>query len=260
MKKVCEKERQSFTFYLSFYKAIKGLKSRERLMIYDAIVEFALLGKEPDELSAISQLVWDLVEPTLSKSRASFLNGCKTPHPKKVATSELSQNTNSLPSEQVSQQGSEHASETVSTDTDTETNRDTETKTDTKRETETDKETKGDTIGAEHRPRRQTIGSSTSSSSKVLAEEYLKKIRSDAMRRAVGEWFEYKRERGEAYRTMKGMQVFCLKLKELSDGNEYRAQQIISNSMANNWSGIFPLKDDYVPKAQRGEGYLRGYS
>ena len=88
----------------------------------------------------------------------------------------------------------------------------------------------------------------------------MKKIRSDTMRRAVGEWFEYKRERGEAYRTMRGMQVFCLKLKELSDGNEYRAQQIISNSMANNWSGIFPLKDDYVPKAQRGEGYLRGYS
>lgn len=260
MKKVCEKERQSFTFYLSFYKAIKGLKSRERLMIYDAIAEFALLGKEPAELSAISQLVWDLVEPTLSKSRANFINGCKTPHPKKVATSEPSQNTNSLPSKQVSQQGSEHASEGVSTDTDTETNRDTDTKTDTNRETETDKETKGDTIGAEHRPRRQTTGSSTSRSSKVLAEEYLKKIRSDAMRHAIGEWFEYKRERGEAYRTMKGMQVFCLKLKELSDGNEYRAQQIISNSMANNWSGIFPLKDDYVPKAQRGEGYLRGYS
>ena len=250
MKKVCEKERQSFTFYLSFYKAIKGLKSRERLMIYDAIAEFALLGKEPDELSAISQLVWDLVEPTLSKSRANFINGCKTPHPKKTATSEPSQNTNSLPSEMVSQQGSEHTSEGVSTDTDTDTNR----------ETETDKETQGDTIGVAQRPRRQTIGSSTSCSSKVLAEEYLKKIRSDTMRRAVGEWFEYKRERGEAYRTMKGMQVFCLKLKELSDGNEYRAQQIISNSMANNWSGIFPLKDDYVPKSQRGEGYLRGYS
>lgn len=246
MKKVCEKERQSFTFYLSFYKAIKGLKSRERLMIYDAIVEFALLGKEPAELSAISQLVWDLVEPTLSKSRANFLNACKTPHPKKTATIESSENINSLPSEQVSQQGSEHASEVVSTDTDTDTNR----------ETETDKATNG----ADHRQGRQAIGSSPSRSAKVLAEEYLKKIRSDTMRRAVGEWFEYKRERGEAYRTMRGMQVFCLKLKELSDGNEYRAQQIISNSMANNWSGIFPLKDDYVPKAQRGEGYLRGYS
>ena len=260
MKKVCEKERQSFTFYLSFYKAIKGLKSRERLMIYDAIVEFALLGKEPAELWAISQSGWDLVEPTLSKSRANFLNACKTPHPKKTATIESSENINSLPSEQVSQQGSECTSERVSTDTDTETNRETDTKTETNREIETDKATNGDTIGAEHRQGRQAIGSSPSRSAKVLAEEYLKKIRSDTMRRAVGEWFEYKRERGEAYRTMRGMQVFCLKLKELSDGNEYRAQQIISNSMANNWSGIFPLKDDYVPKAQRGEGYLRGYS
>ena len=156
MKKVCEKERQSFTFYLSFYKAIKGLKSRERLMIYDAIVEFALLGKEPAELSAISQLVWDLVEPTLSKSRANFINGCKTPHPKKTAASESSENINSLPSEQVSQQGSECPSEQVSTDTDTETNRETDTKTDTNRETETYKATNG----AEHRQGRQAIGSS----------------------------------------------------------------------------------------------------
>ena len=77
MKKVSEKERQSFTFYLSFYKAIKGLKTRERLAIYDAIVEYSLLGKEPATLSPISQLVWDLIEPTLSKSRTGFLSGVK---------------------------------------------------------------------------------------------------------------------------------------------------------------------------------------
>ena len=80
------------------------------------------------------------------------------------------------------------------------------------------------------------------------------------MRTAIGEWFEYKQERGEAYRTLRSMQLFCVKLKELADGNEYRAQKILQNSMANNWSGIFPLNDDYVPLSQRGEGYLRGYS
>jgi hypothetical protein len=77
MKEIAQKERQSFTFYLSFYKSIKELKNRDRLAIYDAIVEYSLLGKEPDGLSPITQLVWNLVVPILSKSRTGFLNGVK---------------------------------------------------------------------------------------------------------------------------------------------------------------------------------------
>lgn len=240
MKKDFQKERQSFTFYLSFHKAIKSLKSRERLLIYDTIVEYALLGKEPVNLSPMSQLVWDLIEPTLSKSRVNFLNGCKTPHPNRTTSETNTENPISLPSDQPSNP----TSQTASTDTDTNTNTNTDTRPDTKNM---------DTIAKIIR------SASPNKSAKALIDEYLAKIRSDVMRKAIGEWFEYKLERGEAYRSLKGMQRFCIKLKELSDGNEYRAQQILSNSMVNNWSGIFPLKDDYVPIKQRGEGYVRGY-
>ncbi|MBP3317024.1 MAG: hypothetical protein J6L01_00865 [Alistipes sp.] len=237
MKKDFQKERQSFTFYLSFHKAIKSLKSRERLLIYDTIVEYALLGKEPVNLSPMSQLVWDLIEPTLSKSRINFLNGCKTPHPNRTTSETTTENPISLPSDQPSNP----TSQTASTDTDTNTDTNTDTK-------------NMDTIAKIIR------SASPNKSAKALIDEYLAKIRSDVMRKAIGEWFEYKLERGEAYRSLKGMQRFCIKLKELSDGNEYRAQQILSNSMVNNWSGIFPLKDDYVPIKQRGEGYMRGYA
>ena len=248
MKKDFQKERQSFTFYLSFHKAIKSLKSRERLLIYDTIVEYALLGKEPVNLSPLSQLVWDLIEPTLSKSRVNFLNGCKTPHPNRTTSEANTENPISLPSDQPSNP----TSQTASTNTDTRT--DTDTNTNTNTNTNTDTDTKNmDTIAKIIR------SASPNKSAKALIDEYLAKIRSDVMRKAIGEWFEYKLERGEAYRSLKGMQRFCIKLKELSDGNEYRAQQILSNSMVNNWSGIFPLKDDYVPIKQRGEGYVRGY-
>ncbi len=244
MGKDSKKQRQSFTFYLSFHKAIKELKMRDRVHIYDAIVEYALMGNEPENLSAMSQLVWDLIEPTLSKSRTNYLNGCKTLHPKKTQAETTSAANKSLPGQQ--------SSETASTYTDSETNTNTNTNTDT--DTDTDTNTKNmDTIA-------KIIRSvSPNKSAKALIDEYLAKIRSDVMRKAIGEWFEYKLERGEAYRSLKGMQRFCIKLKELSDGNEYRAQQILSNSMVNNWSGIFPLKDDYVPIKQRGEGYVRGY-
>ena len=245
MGKDSKKQRQSFTFYLSFHKAIKELKMRDRVHIYDAIVEYALMGNEPENLSAMSQLVWDLIEPTLSKSRVNFLNGCKTPHPNRTTSETTTENPISLPSDQPSNP----TSQTASTDTAS------ETKTNTNTNTNTDTNTKNmDTIAKIIR------SASPNKSAKALIDEYLAKIRSDVMRKAIGEWFEYKLERGEAYRSLKGMQRFCIKLKELSDGNEYRAQQILSNSMVNNWSGIFPLKDDYVPIKQRGEGYMRGYA
>ena len=257
MNEIEQKERRSFTFYLSFYKAAKGLKNRERLAIYDAIVEYSLLGKEPDDLSSISQLVWDLVEPILSKSRTNFLNACKTPHPTKLQTSVAQEEEHLAPSEVVSDKGSELVSRDKETDRDRDKDKDRETDRDTNKETVPSVQTKEPR--EQQRPRRRRDGS-PSKSARELMDEYLVKIRSDAMRTAIGEWFDYKLERGEAYRTLRSMQLFCVKLKELADGNEYRAQKILQNSMANNWSGIFPLNDDYVPLAQRGEGYLRGYS
>ena len=263
MKEIAQKERQSFTFYLSFYKSIKELKNRDRLAIYDAIVEYSLLGKEPYGLSPITQLVWNLVVPILSKSRTNFLNACKTPHPTKQQASEVQKEEPLAPSEEVSDKGSEM----VSTYTDTETDTDTKTNTDkdTNRDTNTESVTgiQSQEQTAEPSPKQRSgkrRDSQPSKSARELMDEYLLKIRSDTMRAAIGEWFEYKQERGEAYRTLRSMQLFCVKLKELADGNEYRAQKILQNSMANNWSGIFPLNDDYVPLAQRGEGYLRGYS
>lgn len=251
MEKIEKNERQSFTFYLSFYKAIKGLKRRERLIIYDAIVEYSLLGVMPEELGAMSQMVWDLVYPTLSKSRANFLNGVKGGMYGELGGAPKG-NSNAR---KESLHRSENNPENNPTDTETDTNTNTKTKTDT--------ESKTDLQSAEQRPRprpRRRSDVMPSKSARELMDEYLPKIRSDVMRGAIGQWFEYKRERGEPYRTLLGMQAFCLRLKELSDGNEYRAQQILQRSIANNWSGIFPLDDNYVPLAQRGEGYMRGYS
>ena len=263
MKEIAQKERQSFTFYLSFYKSIKELKNRDRLAIYDAIVEYSLLGKEPYGLSPITQLVWNLVVPILSKSRTNFLNACKTPHPTKQQASEVQKEEPLAPSEEVSDKGSEMVSTDTDTETDTKTNTDKDTNRDTNTNTESVAGIQSQEQTAEPSPKQRSgkrRDSQPSKSARELMDEYLPKIRSDAMRTAIGEWFEYKQERGEAYRTLRSMQLFCVKLKELADGNEYRAQKILQNSMANNWSGIFPLNDDYVPLAQRGEGYLRGYS
>ena len=59
----------------------------------------------------------------------------------------------------------------------------------------------------------------------------------------VLDWFEYKKERKESYKTEKSKTAFINKLKQYSNGNPDIARQIVDNSMANNWAGIFELSN-----------------
>lgn len=60
----------------------------------------------------------------------------------------------------------------------------------------------------------------------------------------VVEWLSYKRERKESYKSVRSMQAFVAKLTKLSQGNPKIAREIINQSIANNWAGIFQLKID----------------
>ncbi len=60
----------------------------------------------------------------------------------------------------------------------------------------------------------------------------------------VREWLTYKRERKETYKSVRSMQAFVAKLTKLSQGNPRIAREIINQSIANNWAGIFQLKID----------------
>lgn len=60
----------------------------------------------------------------------------------------------------------------------------------------------------------------------------------------VRDWLAYKRERRETYKSVRSMQAFVAKLTKLSQGNPQIAREIINQSMANNWAGIFQLKND----------------
>lgn len=57
-------------------------------------------------------------------------------------------------------------------------------------------------------------------------------------------WIEYKKERKESYKSIKSEEVFYNKLLELSNYSPFEAEQIINQSIANNWAGIFPIKNN----------------
>lgn len=67
-----------------------------------------------------------------------------------------------------------------------------------------------------------------------------------AMNEVIELWMAYKKERKQSYKPL-GQKGFINKLKHLSDDNAETARKIVEQSIANNWAGIFPLKDYSQP-------------
>ena len=57
-------------------------------------------------------------------------------------------------------------------------------------------------------------------------------------------WITYKKNRKESYRDIISENSFYKKLFKLSGGDPIKAEEIINESMANNWAGIFALKEN----------------
>lgn len=65
-----------FTFFHSFYEAAQGLKEKERLQFYEAIINYSITGEEP-ELCDVAKSMFLLAKPVLDKSREKSKSGKK---------------------------------------------------------------------------------------------------------------------------------------------------------------------------------------
>lgn len=70
-------ERNSFIFYKSFYEAIKDLPSDIKIEVFTAIAEYALYGKEPDNLKPFTKGMFALIRPNIDINNSRFENGKK---------------------------------------------------------------------------------------------------------------------------------------------------------------------------------------
>lgn len=64
------------------------------------------------------------------------------------------------------------------------------------------------------------------------------------------DWLEYKKSRKQTYKGEKQIQLCYQNLLKLSDNNADTAQLIVNQSIANNWAGLFELKQNVAPKSQ----------
>ena len=55
-------------------------------------------------------------------------------------------------------------------------------------------------------------------------------------------WFSYKKTRRESYKSVESEKAFEKKLKKLSNNDPKTAEEIVENSIASNYAGIFALK------------------
>lgn len=76
---------------------------------------------------------------------------------------------------------------------------------------------------------------------------------------AFQEWLDYKKARRETYKTQASLQKCFKSLLSLSDNNPDTARRIIDQSIANNWAGLFELKQSgKVSTHPKGESVPNG--
>ena len=75
-------EKESFVFYKSFFEALKDLKEKDRLKVYDAICELALNGNE-QKLIGLPKTIFTLIKPQILANTKRYENGKKGGRPKK---------------------------------------------------------------------------------------------------------------------------------------------------------------------------------
>lgn len=80
-------------------------------------------------------------------------------------------------------------------------------------------------------------------------------------------WFDYKASRNEQYRNISAINTLFEYLKKLANNDPVVAMDIVNQSIANNWAGLFELKtqsnnansrSSYQTAAERGGAALRG--
>ena len=86
------------------------------------------------------------------------------------------------------------------------------------------------------------------------AREVVWPFNSDQFMNAWKEWEADRRERRIKPYTTRGLQTALHRLQQISQNNEHTATQIIAQSIANGWQGLFPLRHERQQQHDRPRG------
>lgn len=205
--------RESIIFYRSFYEAIKDLKTDIQGEIYTAIMEYGLYGKETENLGPIARSIFTLVKPQIDKNIKRYENGCRGGRPNRNKP-EHEPNNNQNKSEQEPK--------------------------------ENDNVNDNKNIPPIIPPAGEKEGEGEEKNKRKRTRPPIDTGFIDAPFRGVMDrWLEYKRARGQTYKSEASIKTCYKKLLEMSGDDPVKAEAIVENSIANNYAGLFPLKNTY---------------
>ena len=206
--------RSQFTFYDSFYRALSRIKKKaDRADAYDAIVTYALTGKEPDldKLPDSAAIAFEVIKPNLDASRKKAANGKQGGKAKKKTASkpEAKPSTEEANGKQDKEQ---------------------------EKEQEQDKD-KEQMLGSSTPPAEPKAKPKPKSPEPSAEEVEINRL-PVSLREIMRQWLEYKKQRKDAY-TPVGLTALISEV--INNANKYgegAVAQIIRTSMASNYKGI----------------------
>ena len=232
--------RDSFIFYRSFYEAIKDLPRDVQGEIYTAIMEYSLYGNETENLKPIARSIFTLIKPQIDVNNKRFDNGNRGGRPKKNNQSETKDKPN------------DNQSETKDKPNKNNNNNENDN-------TPPSNPPAGDGEDLKKLLRKQQELEAKEAALMAKEQELLKREAAlkSSRRNALPPvdfvspefvhiftvWLEYKRERKESYKSEKSLKSAYSKLLQLSGNDPAKASAIVEQSMANNWAGLFELKE-----------------
>lgn len=220
--------RESFIFYKSFYEAIKLLPRDIQGEIYTAIMEYGLYGRETESLKPVARSIFTLIKPQLDINNQRFANGKKGGRPQ----------TEPEPSGNQTGTGQKPGGNQTETKPKPNDN-----------QSITKPKPNGNQTETKPEPNDNVNDNIEKTSTGV---DVKKKVGKDVMPDYVREdyapvfarWLDYKRARREGYKSAASLKACYDKLVELGGNDPAVAELVVEQSMANNYAGLFPLKNN----------------
>lgn len=195
--------KDSMVFYTSWLLAVRNLPREIQGEVLTAILEYGLLGETTETLKPIAATILELVRPQIETNQKRYENSLKGGRKKQNET-EIKPNTNQ---------------------------NETKTKPNTNQtQTYNVYDNVNDMLDK-------------SNNTRTRAKERDLSFVSVEYKDAFDRWVAYKAERKEKYKTRESLQECYERLKNLANNSPSVAMEIVKQSIANNWAGLFELKN-----------------
>ncbi len=220
-----EMQRGQFTFYRSYYEAVKELPKRDQTTVLLAVCAYALDGEVP-KLSGTSSAIFTLIRPTLDAARRKAegaKNGRAGKDSDKIAEGCAGDSAKE-------KEGEKEDKKEIENKTEIEIEKENKNKTERKKEKKTDTKTEDDRLAAHA----SSIGQADAFS--LFAGGDTKLL--DTLR-----GFEEMRKSMKKPLFGKAKELLVQKLNELSHDRDQQIA-ILEQSIMNSWQGLFPLSHE----------------